>query len=142
MSEDENEMATIEVPVQLLRDCDNGNVCNHVQAVGAIFRKALDARKSLYERWRGRTGDFVADNEFVRGPKYGGMRSAIVKRSVAQADDTWPERAQLMAAAPEMAAALVFLSSTEWNWGQRRERIKAVIKLALPPDVAKEQLGE
>ena len=133
MSEDENEMVTIEVPLQWAKDTVGDVSELHEGGDAIVYRSckaALDARKSLYERWRERAGlPWINDGQVMDAVKL-------------------PTGRRLMAAAPELLGALLKLTAayekhvivgTRFHDGHYT---KIAIKLALPADVAKEQLGE
>ena len=141
MSEDENEMVTIKIPVAsadhlLDEGCDFDEKL--WAPVRSSVRAALDARKSLYERWLDDWG-------------------SMDRRVECLISNGWEEgEATTMAAAPDLLPALIdarrqlillnvvggcTCSNPDCD-NRDLDIIDDAIKLALPPDVAAEVIGE
>ena len=143
MSEDENEMVTISyevTPDEAEAMANSDSDCWPYKARKAA-RAALDARKSLYDRWR--------ETVFLPWERVPGNAATVtdmrfnVRPGIHSASSHSDEMDKLTGAAPEMLQALI----DEWNDDREEGRVpqhatELAIKLALPPDVAKEQLGE
>ena len=118
-----------------------------VKAEQAACAAALAARKSLHERWQDSIGKaWCKSGDFLIASESDSSRPCIAKvnEDSEWALENWNETGMLMAAAPELLEALLVEHrecSNQYAGGWKKATIDA-IKLALPPDVAAEVLGE
>lgn len=138
MTDDKQEMVTIEVPVtwaENVRSKGADAYCMNDKAiVEANVSKALDARKSKYERWRD-------SRELPWTCASPGVLNDSTGSRIATGDAS---DAKLLAAAPELLEALIPLTVRHLCFVdyQKAARIAAkAIRAALPEDVADEVLG-
>ena len=132
MSKDEGEMVTIELPADIAeryRDAWLGKGLN--EALAEACHKALEARKSKYERWRE-----MIDNAYNRPPI-----SNAPKLVADYYRGSHPGK--LLMAAPQLLDALIEarrVYKREAGWGDSSH--DNAIRAALPEDVADEVLND
>ena len=162
MSEDENEMVTISYTVTLPEVeglVDGRRYIGVAKAELDAARAALAARKSKYERWREDIGTaWCKSGDYLIASENRSSRPCIAKpnKDCAWALANWDKMGNLMAAAPAMLDALIdarrqlillnvvggcTCSNPDCD-NRDLDIVDDAIKLALPPDVAKEQLCE
>ncbi len=134
MSDDEPEMMTISYEVTV-EDAENlrQRIYNTraIKAHQLALDKALDARKSRYERWRDRVGTDMSSGEILALYEHLTQRCGYQYTSAA-----------LMAAAPQLLERVI--AKAKENIAAERPVLmgdEEAIRAAVPNDVADEVLG-
>ena len=130
MSDDKTEMVTIEVPVELADWYSNRPNMPQAKAseMITICRKALAARKSLYERWR-------------EGIPVRTQRGKELRTSNTTVTCQYESEAKLLAAAPQLLKALIVAHKMLKGLGVIDGNQCEAICEALPEPVADEVLS-
>jgi hypothetical protein len=135
MSDEEEEMVTIDVPVRIAKiyaDLWDGQL-GHRTGVAAACREALAARKTKLEKWR---------EEMCLPWRHVGLWGIDVKGGRMEITGCVAHQTHLMAAAPQLLEALILEASAWRRDCTRGIAITKAIRAALPLDVANEVLGK